>query len=931
MKISTIKSFALYIVIMIASICNAQNNSVIDSLIKKSEFASLDEKASILNQIAEQYINTSPEKAETYANEALNLAGKSRKPLEEAKSLKIKSTLYLNKYVYSDAVEAAKDALNIYLKQEKIKEASSLYNSIGNIYKQQLEYEKALENYNKAFDHYKLIKDSSGIAATYSFIGSLFLKQTNYKKALENYTTSLGMRMRLKDTASIAASHYNIADVLRLTGDYDQAIKHLEAALNLYKLSNNLSEEAKVLNLMGSTYLKKNDNNKAIEFYQKSLEIREKLGVKKEIAKSYSNLGLAYKEQSNYQKSLDYFYRALNLQKEMGDNKDIANSLNYIGGLYYKTKDYSKALENYLLSLKKSLELEEKVETAAAYTNIGNIYYDLSSYEKSMEYFSEALVISVNIKDDDRLANLYVLIGNSYTKLKKYNDALESYKNALSLRKKLGEMAMIANVLNNIGSTYSDMGDFNKALNYYNEALSIRKKIEDKTGTSISLNNIGNLYATAGKNDLALNYFSQSIKAAEEIDFKYNIALCSRKIAEIYMQQKNYEQALLLFEKSLNLGIELANLELQKKAYMGLYSYFTQIQNYKKALENYVAFTVISDSMDVSMTNKKLLDLQVNFELNKKENELNSYRNDIASLKKQKQIDELNAGRRKQTIFILLIVTLFLLSIGILYYNRYQLKLRASQLLQDKFNIIEETNETLKKSEDELLRLNNTKDKFFSIMAHDIKNPLGGLINITDLMKTDFKDLSDEEKLETFVVINKSAHQLYALLENLLNWSRSQTGKIEFKPVPLKPFELAEANIELQKANIEGKRIMVLNMIDQNTEILADKDMLTLVMRNLLSKAVKFTNEEGKIIINAENKDGYLNISIEDNGVGMSKDDMKKLFRIDAQFTNPGTNNESGTGLGLILCKEFVNKHKGDIWVESNVGKGSKFVFSLPN
>jgi signal transduction histidine kinase len=594
------------------------------------------------------------------------------------------------------------------------------------------------------------------------------------------------------------------------------------------------------------------------------------------------------------------------------------------------SKNYSEALKHYLASLKLSLELEEKAETAAAYTNIGNIYLDLNNYEKSLEYYSEALVINSDINDKNRIANSFILIGNADSKLKKYQDALSNYKKALEIRRKLGEMAYISSALTSIGGTYSDMGDFNKALENYNDALLIRKKIDDKIGISTSLNNLGNLYSAMNNQNMALSYFEQSMKSAEETGFKYNIALCSRKIGEIYIAFKNYEKAFEYIEKSIKLGTDLENLELLKKGYWDLYNYYQIRGDFKNALEKYITSTRYSDSIGITMTNKKLIDLQVNFELSKKESEVAKIENDIALLKKQRQLDELKDFRRRQTIFILLIVTIFLLSIGLLYFNRYQLKKRAAMLLQDKYDIIDETNQSLKKTEEELIRLNSTKDKFFSIMAHDIKNPLSGLISITELMKTDFSHTSDEEKLEMFGMINKSVHQLYSLLENLLHWSRSQTGKIEFNPTKIKPFELAESNIELLKANAEKKNILIINMIDHDIVVNADKDMITLVLRNLLSNAIKFTNENGKIVIGSEKKDGLLNISVEDNGVGISKEDIKKLFRIDVHFSNAGTNNESGTGLGLILCKEFVQKHQGKIWAESEAGKGSKIIFSLP-
>ena len=215
-------------------------------------------------------------------------------------------------------------------------------------------------------------------------------------------------------------------------------------------------------------------------------------------------------------------------------------------------------------------------------------------------------------------------------------------------------------------------------------------------------------------------------------------------------------------------------------------------------------------------------------------------------------------------------------------------------------------------------------------MAHDIKNPLAGLVTITEILHKDFRQLPDAEKEEIFETINGSAKQLYNLLENLLHWSRSQTGKIPLNLVELAISSLVDSNIELLKVNAEEKNIMIINMIKPELKLKADKDMISLVFRNLLSNAVKFTPDGGKVIVSAEQKNDNIEFVVEDNGLGISKEDANKLFRIDTQYSNPGTRKEAGTGLGLILCKEFIQKHKGAIGVESEQGKGSKFIFTLP-
>ncbi len=249
-------------------------------------------------------------------------------------------------------------------------------------------------------------------------------------------------------------------------------------------------------------------------------------------------------------------------------------------------------------------------------------------------------------------------------------------------------------------------------------------------------------------------------------------------------------------------------------------------------------------------------------------------------------------------------------------------------------------NEKLLISEQKLTIANETKDKFFSIVSHDLKNPLSALITGTDLLFNYYDRFNDEDRIIKIRKISESSKFLFKLLDNLLQWSRSQTNSIEFNCTKNDLVCVINSNIELLKLNAESKNILIKYTGNNYIESNFDVEMINTVIRNLISNAIKFTPEGGTveigtIILEEKTSDVYaenkINIYVKDSGVGMSEETINKLFRIDVNITTEGTNKEKGTGLGLILCKEFVEKHKGKIWVESEVGKGSTFWFSLPN
>jgi PAS domain S-box-containing protein len=235
-----------------------------------------------------------------------------------------------------------------------------------------------------------------------------------------------------------------------------------------------------------------------------------------------------------------------------------------------------------------------------------------------------------------------------------------------------------------------------------------------------------------------------------------------------------------------------------------------------------------------------------------------------------------------------------------------------------------------KNLEDKLKEMIATKDKFFSIIAHDLKNPFSAILGFSELLKDDIKNLELNEIEQYSGIINTSAKQSLVLLENLLEWALTQKDGINFEPKMLVLNKLLNETIAVINENAHQKNIEIVNKIPLNIIVSADENMIKTLFRNILGNAVKYSKPEGKVEITAIEKDNEIQISVTDTGVGIKEEDIAKLFNIGSAFSTRGTLNEKGTGLGLILCKEFVEKHAGRIWVESELGKGSTFSFCLP-
>jgi signal transduction histidine kinase len=239
-------------------------------------------------------------------------------------------------------------------------------------------------------------------------------------------------------------------------------------------------------------------------------------------------------------------------------------------------------------------------------------------------------------------------------------------------------------------------------------------------------------------------------------------------------------------------------------------------------------------------------------------------------------------------------------------------------------------NKLILNQKDELVKLNASKDKFLSILAHDIKNPLGAILGISDILNSDYPDLTEEERKGFIKDIHTSSTNLFEIINTLLNWSISQNGMISYQPREFTIGGLCQTSINKLQSIAKLKDVSLVNQADEKMSVFADDNMIMTVLHNLICNAIKFSHRGGEILLMTEVKDGMAEVSVVDSGVGISAENQAKLFRYDQSYRSKGTSGETGTGIGLILCKDFIERNNGRIWVESEVNKGSKFKFTLP-
>ena len=338
--------------------------------------------------------------------------------------------------------------------------------------------------------------------------------------------------------------------------------------------------------------------------------------------------------------------------------------------------------------------------------------------------------------------------------------------------------------------------------------------------------------------------------------------------------------------------------------------------DYKNAFKYHELFAQYNDSMTQKEKYEQLANLEKQYETEKKQNE-------IIRLKGKQELMDIQLRKNKQ-LKMLGFITICLLLIFVMYgLKRYYEKIKLNNLLENK-------NRTIEQSEKELIRLNVAKNKFFSIIAHDLKNPFHTVMGYSQLLSKEYDKFSEAERRKFASDINQSTTNIFRLLQNLLEWSRSQTGRLVFLPREIEFGYIMKNALSVLRPLANQKHISIDLNYEEDLSVFADPQMIETVLRNLINNAIKFTPENGKITVTACKTDNQVEIKITDTGIGIASEELLTLFKIDSTIKRKGINNEDGSGLGLILCKEFVEKHNGQIGVESILGKGSSFYFTLP-
>lgn len=554
----------------------------------------------------------------------------------------------------------------------------------------------------------------------------------------------------------------------------------------------------------------------------------------------------------------------------------------------------------------------------------------------------ESLEISQEIGYGKGAAQVLNYLGVCYLRLDDTGNASNYFFKALAVSDSLKLFSEKGYAFNNIASSLLFQGDYRQALGYAQKSLMLQSQNKNKKGIAYSWVRMSEIYFNLQEYDSLLIAAQTAYKLLKELNMQENAMVALKNIGRAWEGKSQYKKALSCYmdivnspsisqvtvnnvytdlarvynilnqpDQAIFYGEKWLNNEKKNDLILNQMSEaYALKQNWKNAFRYAQMSISVRDSLQKEERFRQIKNLQILYETRETEKE-------NADLKMK-----INIKNLVLLAFIFIIFLIGLLVIILLSKKNQQIRLNK---------ILNKQNEEIGIQRDHLTELNQTKDKLFSIIAHDLRGPIGSTSTFLELLTVNENDFTKEELIDNLNVLKNSSKATYKLLENLLTWSRSQKGEIEFNPEQNNLFKVVQSNIDLFAFNAENKKIQISNELNPNFSFEFDKEMINTVIRNLINNAIKYTRENGQISISAKEINDCIEISVRDTGIGMNSEQAEVLFlTVNSQNRKDGTRGEKGTGLGLLLCKEFVGLHNGKIWAESKPNKGSTFRFLLP-
>lgn len=550
---------------------------------------------------------------------------------------------------------------------------------------------------------------------------------------------------------------------------------------------------------------------------------------------------------------------------------------------------------------------------AMALENTGWIYYRMGDFNKAFDISVHAIRTYEKTKNKSGIARCLINMAAIHYQHKQVQLAIENLKKAYEISSSLNDKRTMTRSLNNLTFGYLQLNNADSAALFINRALPLAREIRDNYLIAYAIRCIGDIHMLRAEFTQAVKSYEEclAIGVAEGNTFLQISTM--HRLGDVHNRMKHYQKALDYLLPNVTLAKKHRYREELERTYKFLSEAYVGLKDVNNAFTFQSRYIALHDSLYDERQAQEIAVIQNRFTT-----EMNKAQIDLLTKEAAVQASEIKS-QKAWLYFYIGCFSLALLLVLVLYSNNRSTARAKTEL--------EEKNLAIQRQSKQLQNLNATKDKLFSIISHDLRSPLSSLKALMELVGT--PGLTQEEFVNITIVLKRNLDSVYGDLDNLLMWAQSQLKGLQAVPDAINLRELVDEKIRLFAETASAKNIQLNNLIGETVSVKADRNHLNLIIRNLVANAIKFNPEGGVVDINAVQANGGYEISVADSGVGMSDEDIDKLFNARQHFTRPGTNQERGVGIGLLLTKEFVESNNGSIWVSSTLGKGTTFTFTL--
>jgi len=718
--------------------------------------------------------------------------------------------------------------------------------------------------------------------------------------------------------SKLLANNIDSASVT-LNPSFDDAKK----ALSLAQKSGNDTMVVQSELVLGSNLRLRGKNDEAFALFQNALQLARKIEYKRGICQSLIESGTILYIRGKYKESGELFFSALAIAERENYLESEATALNQIGKYMHTTGHFDESVSYYKRAIDIYKSNGNMLQSASVLLSLGKTYNNDGNLYMALRCYLDAYATCEKTNNYVNLADACNHLGTIYLTLEQPEKSMEYHRKALAYRVALKTPEGMANSFNNIGKVFlmKNMPDSAKA--YFQKALKNCEQIKYTKGKVKALNNLGKVYNLSSDYTTAKHYLLQSLDIAKRTGYDAGIAEASLELGTTFLGLHLPDSARQSFDLCLEKAKSANLTQLYPDGYWGLYQCSLSQNNQAKSLEYYILFAEAEKKLMKTEDNQRLSELRISFETEKKEKD-----NEV--LRKDNELKEMTILHKNAFIWMFIIALFFTIAFAIMFYFRFENKKMANRRLEQLNNQITKQNLEFAKLNKELEKANREKDKIFSIITHELRNPLYWFQNLTEMLSLKYGTMPPEKVQKTLGALDESAKNAFHLMDNLLHWSRSRLNRITPVISEHSLEKLVSEASRMYDTILKQKNIQLITNLSEDSFLMADADLFMCVVRNLVSNAIKFTPENGTIEINADRERKHYVISVSDSGIGIDHKHKKSIFKSETNSISVGLMNEKGSGFGLKLCKEFVKMNGGKIWVADGSGSGSCFCFTVP-